>query len=141
LLRSVKRNSSEVIRGVGAWRPARPLYTPAGLYLGHFPWIPLDGERVEGIFRAIILGLYYHLRRVRIPDHYVFQMSQIEPLSMREFIAEGVLDMNGPYGLGDVFWFYSTCADSDPCFTYWVLAFYGGYFLWASTYPPGALDT
>ena len=82
-----------------------PLYTKAGIYLGHFYSAPIDESRVERIFTRIVRGLYYKARNQRIPDGYSFEVKRIDLLAFNEAWHQiKAVGYNGPHTIGtDVF--------------------------------------
>jgi hypothetical protein len=130
VMRAAKKNRSEVVRSIVKNARPKPMYTNGGLYLGHYPSIPLDGDRMDEIFQTIVRGLYYKLRLIRLPDNCVFEISRVDPLHIQEAIRdmEGIKAV-GPLRIGEVFRCYVTYAIDNDHTTAWLLGFMGGFFL------------
>ena len=128
VLRSHLRNSSRVTRDIVSKAQLRPLYTPAGIYLGHFHTVDIDSSKLNKIFTWIIRGLYYDHRNQRIPDDYAFEVVQYAPGDFKGAwqIVQQNLNPNGPISLGDVFSCAYVAAAEDLFSTWWFLEFYGG---------------
>lgn len=136
-IRSVRSNRSEIGRATVSRRRTSPLYTSGGLYLGHYPSIPIDSERLNDIFRTMIRGLYYKARRCRLPDNYLFQIRQTDPLHFRGHCEMAMRsDANGTYELGYVFGciYYTGMLDHGE--THWLLSFFNGFFVEVHTHHP-----
>ncbi|MGN6359573.1 MAG: hypothetical protein ACTHNK_04220 [Thermomicrobiales bacterium] len=116
-----------------------PRLTTHGLYLGHQRSFPVDTERLDRACAFIVRGLYYHFRKERLPDTYVYDVRRIEawdaPRVARAMHENGA---NGPYVLGDnIFSCQFFYAAEDPGITWWLLGFYHRVFLEVTTEPPG----
>jgi hypothetical protein len=117
-----------------------PLYTKGGLYLGHHPSFPIEGERVERIFTNIVRGLYYRILKARIPDDYSFEVLRLDPSGVGPVWQDlKRMKANGPYRLGDVFVCVFAYGQEDPFVTYWLLGFYDSIFVTVGTEPPGGM--
>ena len=51
---------------------------PGGIYLGHHPTMPIDGEQVQAAFNYMVRGLYFKLRKKRIPYDYRFEIRRVD---------------------------------------------------------------
>ncbi|HEY0377203.1 MAG TPA: hypothetical protein VGC87_09615 [Pyrinomonadaceae bacterium] len=114
------------------------MHTPGGIYLGHYPTVPLEGKRIEEIFKMMSRGLYFKLRQKRLPDDYVFEVRRLHNSEVIE-VARKFKEMgaNGPYTLGPgVFACLYGYDAKDEASTYWLLSFYDGVFVTISTEPP-----
>lgn len=132
--RALRRNRSELLRNVLPKARMEPTRTPGGLYLPPSYSFPLDGERVNRIFRTVASGLYYRIRQERLPDDYVFEVSRVYQRHVMDMWNEfRRLKANGPYGLGDVFGCLFLYGTEDPGVTRWLMWFYGGAFIMVST--------
>jgi hypothetical protein len=104
VIRSAKSNRSEIAMSAITNSYLKPRFTSSGIYIGHYPSFPIDGERLNQTFRTMIRGLYYRLRKIRLPDDYIFQIRRVDPLHAQEAFDEMKKSgANGPYVLGDVF--------------------------------------
>lgn len=139
VLKAVQKNRSEVARPVlaGAVRMS-PLHTSGGIYLGHYPSVPIDGERVNETVRTMVRGLYYKLKKQRIPDNYAFDIRRVDPLYVRSLHEDMVrMKANGPYTLANVFACLFLYAIEDPFVSSWLLSFFDGFVLIVHTAPEG----
>ncbi len=66
VLRSLKRHPGMVADMLRQMR-IRPLVTPAGLWLGNYPTLQIDGERYCRSLVKIIKGLYFLIRKQPFP--------------------------------------------------------------------------
>src|SRR5258707_19229 len=113
--RAMQNNRSKIARAAVDRGRIAPMYSPGGVYLGDYPSIPLEGERINETFETIARGLYFQLRGQRFPDGYSFEVLRHFPRN-----ACGLFDdmkasgPNGPYTLGAVFaWMFEWAAE-DP---------------------------
>ena len=137
--RALRRNRSELLRKALPEARVEPVRTPGGIYLPPRYSFPLDGERVNEIFRTVTRGLYYKIRQERLPDDYIFEVRRIYRNHIKDVWSEFQrLKANGPYGLGDVFGCLFLYGAEDPGVTCWLIWFYGGAFIMVSTDPPTA---
>jgi hypothetical protein len=130
VMRAARTNRSEVTKSILKLARPKPLYTNGGLYLGHYPSIRLDGDRMDEIFKTIVRGLYYRLRGIRLPDNCVFEICRVDPVHVQDAIRNmEEIKAVGPCRIGDVFVCYATHATDDDHTTAWLLGFMGGFFL------------
>lgn len=136
--RSAQKNRSRLARAAKSGAKWAPVYTPAGLYLGHAYSIPLEGERINEIFTTIVRGLYYWMGqgKERLPDDYVIDIRRVNDFNVRE-VVRGFQSVkaHGPYSVGKVFTFMAARAKEYPAATAWLLGFYDGVYINASTGP------
>ncbi len=136
VVRSIKKNRSEIARAVFRGIQRKPHYTGAGLYLGDYPSFPIDGERVNEMIRTMIRGLYFDRLKKRLPSNYDFDIRRQDQLSVKDvFEHMKKAKANGPYTLGNVFGYQLLYGDEDPGITCWYLGFYDGFFLRVNTFP------
>ncbi len=136
VIRSVEKNLSEIGRAVKTRLSRSPLYTGAGLYLGDYPSIPIEGERVNELIRTMIRGLYYDQLGKRLPDDYVFDIRRQDQIYVNEvYEIMNTLGANGPLTLGSVFGCQYLFDAKDHGISSWYLWFYGGFFLRVDTRP------
>jgi hypothetical protein len=83
-IRSVRTNRSELARTAlfqAAWKP---VYTKAGLYLGHGFAVPIEGERLNTYFQMVTRGLYYAETKERLADDCIFEVVHIQTMGVPE---------------------------------------------------------
>jgi hypothetical protein len=137
MTRSITRNSSQFSRIAMSEARYEPLLTRAGIYLGTFPTIPIDEERIKNIFSVIVRGLYYDARHKRIPDNYIFEVLGYRPWDFKqvwEYYKK--LHLNGPRVLGKVFGCAFVYAEEDEFITTWLMWFYESVFFSVSSNNP-----
>jgi hypothetical protein len=136
MTRAREHNRSEVARDAQDAR-MEPLHTQGGIYLGHYPTMPLDWERVSRTISAMIRGLYWQLRRETFPQGYSTSVTRIHPWDVQTvWEAIGASHFNGPYRLGNgVFECVMQVVSEDPGMTRWLLRFYRNYVLLVTTKP------
>ncbi len=142
--RSAQKNRSRLARAAKTGAKWAPVYTPAGLYLGHAYSVPLEGERINEIFRTIVRGLYYWMGqgKERLPDDYVTEIRRVNDFNVREVVRGfQTVKAHGPYSLSNVFTFMATRTVEYPAVTAWLLGFYDGVYIFASTEPSGGIAT
>ncbi len=133
--RAVYRNRSAYMREAQAKGRLRPMYSPAGLYLGQHIAIPLDGGRLRRMLTTIVRGLCFERLGVRLPNNCPFVVEYLQPKATNElrsiFANMGAV---GPLVLGDgVFACMFMTTKEDPTLACWLMSFYGGVSLFVST--------
>jgi len=125
VLSSQRQNSSVVARAATSSARLEPFYTKQGIYLGHYPSFPIDGNRVENTFSTLVRGLYYDARKKRFPARYRFEVFRHYPWDFK-YIWQTFsgLHPNGPRILGNVFGCVFLSAQEDLFTTYWLFWFY-----------------
>jgi|GEM_PF-6240270 len=125
VLASQRRNSSIVARAATSTGKLAGFYTQQGIYLGHYPSFPIDGDRVEKTFTTLVRGLYYDARKKRFPGGYQFEVLRHYPWDFKSIWQTfSGLHPNGPRVLGNVFGCAFLSAQEDLFTTYWLLWFY-----------------
>ena len=135
VLKSVRRNSSELGRSAVSHYRNEPLYTNGGIYLGDVVAAPVDASRIERIMTRIVRGLYHDARRERISDDYSFKVLQYRPWDFKQLVnkyEENKLSFNRR-SLGDVFECGFLFAKEDPFTTFWLIVFYKQVFFTVDT--------
>jgi hypothetical protein len=124
-LASQRRNSSILARAATSTAKLEAFHTKQGIYLGHYPSFPIDGERVEKIFATLVRGLYYDALKKRYPEGYRFEVFRHYPWDFKS-ISETFFNLhpNGPRILGNVFGCGFLKAQEDLFTTYWLIWFY-----------------
>ena len=93
LMRSVKRNRSEIARTVVKQARRQPLHSPGGIYLGSPYAAPLQTKRLESSFGKMVRGLYYHASKTHLPQDVVLDVSRIDRFHIQaawdEMAAQG----------------------------------------------------
>lgn len=139
--RSLKRNSSHLLRDILPKLRIAPLQTAVGTHIGDFPQAEFDGDRLRRTIARIVRGLYFDARRARLPDDCEIQVARPGPWQYG-----AVLDvfrgfhLNGPRVMGDVFWCAYAIATEEPAETLWALMFYERVLFTAATTPIGRHD-
>lgn len=135
VLKSVRRNSSEIARNALKNVSIEPFYTTAGIYLTDMVTAPIDTDRIERIISRIVRGLYYDARRQRMPDNYSFLVLQYYPWDFArlwQHFEEKQLTLSHR-SLGNVFGCGFLVSKEDPFITIWLLSFYERVFFSVST--------
>jgi hypothetical protein len=138
--RAIDAGQSPIAHAAKSKGRLSPMHTKGGIYLGHYPSVPLDGPRVVRILSNIVRGLYYYIHHgERIPVDYRFEVQRLDPLqpaAPREIFAS--MNTKNVYSLGDgsVFCCAYIFAEEDAGITYWLLQFYNRIFCTVATEPP-----
>jgi len=103
-----------------------PMVTPAGLYVGTFPVVPLEEDRVQKIFGYLVRGLYHHVQGGRLPTDCEIRTWVIYEQTKLDLIAS----MNQhtiliPFTLRDVFTCWYLVDPADLKTSVWITEFYG----------------
>lgn len=135
--RSVERKQSVVIRAaVEANLPPEPLYTPSGLYMGHYVPFPLDGDRLKQIFFTIVRGLYYHIHKQRLPLDCRFEGGYPTAEGAKEMFEWFLQRGAQPVVMGEnVFGCMYIYAEEVPTRTTWLMWFYNSIAYYVETWP------
>jgi len=135
--RSFKTNRSDFARAARAKAKYEAMHSSGGIYLGHYPSVPLDGERIASIFKTIVRGLFYKLQKDVLPNDYEYECRRVDGFHVQALISDlQRVGINGPYLLGEnVFACYFMYADTNPFLTYWLLCFYNSVFVTVSSEP------
>ena len=124
-LSAVRQNKSALAREVTKSASQEPFYSKGGIYLGEAVSGNFDGERMRRIFCRITHGLYFKVRRKRIPDSYVCRAERWTADDFNKLWPKlQEVGFNGPYECGDVFRCIMLYADEDEFITTWWLWFY-----------------
>lgn len=126
LMRSIRRRQSKLREAVGKARRI-PVQTPSGIYLGMWPMIPVDNDRLGRIFHRMARGIYFGVLGHRLPDDCWTQVYYMEDESCEQ-TWNWMLENKaiGPYevGQGNVCHFIYMVARDEPCTSLWFLLFY-----------------
>lgn len=126
VLKSARRNSSELARVALTDFRIEPFYTTGSIYLSDVIAVPVDADRIERIMFRIVRGLYYDARRQRIPNHYSSQVRQYNPwgfASLWQHFDEQQWALSTRV-LGNVFGCGFLYDKEDPFVTIWLISFY-----------------
>jgi hypothetical protein len=141
--RSHRRNSSELIRKAMQLVSIEPLYTRAGVYLGHFPQTYVDDDRLSHALGMMVKGLFFDARKNRLPDDCRVTIVRHDPWDYAAVIqAFDLPSKPSSRRVGEVFRCAFRWATEDPRLTLWLLLFYGRVLFSATTEPmdPEASD-
>lgn len=123
--RAAHTNRSDFARVAIRNMRSEPAFTPSGLYVGHFPTVPVDPKRVDRIFRLIARGLFWKLFARRIPENYVIEALKIPHNdAAREIQREINLGATGPYAIGNGVFYCYFLATGTPFVHNWLMCFY-----------------
>jgi hypothetical protein len=116
----------------------KAMCTPHGIYLGHFPTVPLEWKRMNRFFRLVVRGLYWKKFEKRLPDNYHIEVrrcyASVFPELFRLMMENGG---NGPHAIGEgVFGCVFVMAEEDPFITHWLMWFYESVFISVASGPP-----
>jgi len=137
VFRSVQKNWSHFGRVAIASGRLEPVFSPAGLYLGHRVGVPIDSKRINRFFKLVARGLYWKKFTQRIPDDYVFEVRRLGasafPAAYEAMMKVGA---HGPHVIGNgVFWCIVVIMEENPFITHWFMAFYDSIFITVTTGP------
>lgn len=124
VIRSIKRNSSHLVREGRRTRQITPFHSPGGLYLGSAPAIPIEQARVDRMFGRIVRGLYLALSKgTRLPMDCPLEVGKVHALAKDQTIA--LFDRPGArmYAIGDSFQCAYIVAKDRPTASLWLLRF------------------
>ena len=122
VLRSLKRHPGWVADALRQMK-IRPLLTPAGLWLGDYPALPLDGERYCRSLVKIIKGLYFLIRKHPFPaDGQIVNCAHLcaETLPLINLIEE---NLSPTFDFGDDVFEWRFGQNKEGV-TMWKLSFY-----------------
>jgi hypothetical protein len=88
VMRSVKKNRSEIAREIQKRTYRKPLYTPGGIYVGSPLAASVDAKRLTLSFERMVRGLYYHTWKQHLPRDYTFDISRVDGFQTVESWAE-----------------------------------------------------
>jgi hypothetical protein len=121
--------------------------TPMGIILPPALSVPIDGPRVIGTVIRIVKGLYFHERRIRLPDthrviaHDVLALQNPPLERMRELYEIGSLigslQTTPRKIVGKVFAYHWASNPAEPTNTMWLLDFFDGIRFFCVTQPTG----
>jgi hypothetical protein len=137
MARAISRNRSDFARAAVVRMAYRPLNTPGGIYLGEFPTVPLDSDRLLTAIAFVVRGLYYSGANAPFPANYMMDIRRVHQLSIGT-VWESIhnLTKRPTFMLGDgVFACDVVYGSEDWSTTFWVLAFYRNFVLTVATAP------
>jgi hypothetical protein len=102
--------------------------------LGEVLSFPIEGHE---IFSRIARGLYYNIRRQRIPDDYTFEVSRPDPLKLGEMMDNILQLPHRAFHVGNSKEFIGIFLGSseDPFTMIWLLWFYQSVCIYVGTEP------
>ncbi len=139
VLRSARYGSSQIAREFLNKGKFERILTPNGIFLGTYPTIQIDSQKIIDVLKYIILGLNYTLYNSRLDLSYVHEVKRVYPHNVAE-VWNGTIAIgcNGPYYLGEeVFGCLTTSYENDLNMTGWTLLFYSQICFIINTYPQG----
>ncbi len=135
VIRSVRRNSSDLARDLELKSRWEPMHTPGGVYMQHLITVPLEEKRLVYLFSMMVKGLYYSKFKQRLPDDCLIEVKRTHPFGCHDFweIVRQMQSVNGPYVWGDVFACMFLYGLEDTAVTAWSLLFYESTLIQVST--------
>jgi hypothetical protein len=144
VLRAIQRPQKRGMRAA-LFQSLQPvqLVSPLGLYAGQTFSMKLEGERLERILQKIIKGMYWHIRKERVPNGYrvyshligrqpgqYFQQTEQQILAFPEYV------------IGDqAFAYRYVMFDEIPGLSVWRFEFYRTIGFMGYTIKPGETET
>lgn len=125
VMKSFRSKRSELLRNFLTEGAFISYHTKGGIYLGEFPSVPIDANRIGKIIFNIAQGMFFDHRKQCIPKEYECEVLRHEPWDF-ENVWESFksLNINGPRILGEVFGCAYVSAEEDPSTTMWLIWFY-----------------
>lgn len=111
----------------------KPIYTPAGLYLGEAGALSIDAARIQRVVSRIVRGLFFHHFGKRLPSaHTIWILSDwfTPNLADKELLAEvqvalDFLSSAEPREIGSgIFCYRHRILEDEPDGSIWWLCFY-----------------
>jgi hypothetical protein len=136
VMRSVKRNRSEIARTVARHARRKSLHSPGGIYLGSVFAAPVETVRLESTLGKMVRGLYFHASRTLLPQDILLEVSRIDRFQIRS-----VWDDMEARGAGTnvihphVFACRHYCDAQFPFYSRWLLLFYNTILIEVLTLP------
>ncbi|MBL8204816.1 MAG: hypothetical protein JNM09_11355 [Blastocatellia bacterium] len=136
VLRSAQTNRSQIAKAAKRSARLEAIHTKAGIYLGHAYSIPLEEDRVNGIYTTIVRGLYFYLMKKPLPQDCQFEVRKMTSDAEEGWEQIKKIGFNGPYKLGqDVFTCIFMYADEENAISQWWMWFYESICIYVSTCP------
>jgi hypothetical protein len=141
LMRSVMTNRSELAQTVAKQAFRKPLYTPAGIYVGSHFAAPLETKRLEFSFEKMVRGLYYHVWEQHLDRTYKFLINRIDMFHVAEVWEERKhLGVNLACIHSDVFFCQYEFDAEYNSLSRWLLLFYNSILIEVLTLPPNGIE-
>lgn len=119
--RSHARNSSELIKKAMDSVRVEPIYSRAGVYLGHFPQAYVDDGRLFQVLGMIVRGLYCDARKERLPDNCRVIVNRHDPWDYPAvYEAFDLPSRPASRAVGGVFRCAFRRATEEPSLTLWL---------------------
>jgi hypothetical protein len=136
MLESFRSNRSVLAREAASSLRIEPMYTPSGLYLGHFPAFKCNGDWTRSAFTYMVRGLYQKILKKRIPDDYKFDVARVDRFHAARMFREAVQLQPGHIRLGEgVFDCTFLYTEKDKFASYWLLMFHDSILITVVTKP------
>ena len=129
VLRSLQKHPGWVADALRQMK-IRPLLTPAALWLGDYPALPLDGERFCRSLFKIVKGLFYLIRKQPFPsDGEIVVCAQLcaETLPLIKMVEE---NLSPTFNFGDDVFEWGFGQNKEGV-TVWKLSFYRSFVCYA----------
>lgn len=127
VLRGIDRGEAQGFkRGIFESMAEAEIYTTEGIYLGNAGVMNIDRDRLMSFVRRNIQGLFYHVYRQKIPEHFrVTPAPFLETTNerLRKFVDLVRKDNIKETGRG-IFRFTWTNATDSPMTSIWLMEFY-----------------
>ncbi len=142
VFRSIKKNWSDFGRVAISQGHIKAMHSPGGIYLGHYPSVPVEWKRVNRFFRMVARGLYWKKFEKRFPDGYTFEVRRLYASAFSDLFRHVMENGgNGPHAIGEgVFGCAFMMAEEDPFITYWLMWIYESIFITVATGPHHYFD-
>jgi hypothetical protein len=141
LKRSVETNRSEIARAALNYAYRVPLRTPSGLYVDSAFAVPVDPKRIESMYRKMVTGLYYHVRRTHLDRDYQFLFSHtLRSWTYREWVTMQQHGATCIYKHPEIFACQYLIVDSQPSLSRWQLLFYQAILVQVFTIPATGIE-
>jgi hypothetical protein len=141
LKRSVQTNRSEIARAALKYAYRVPVRTESGLYVDSAFAVPVDGKRIESMYRKIVTGLYYHVRKTHLNRDYQFLFSHtLRSWTYREWMSMQQQGATGICKNPEIFACQYLIVDSQPMLSRWQLLFYKAILIQVFTIPATGIE-
>jgi hypothetical protein len=145
VLRAIRKPNASAKR-MELYRSMSPVqvHTPGGLYLGPSFTLRLDGERLKRIMTKIIKGMFWTLRKERLPDDYetyAHPVGAFPPDDARSATERNILPFReSTIGNGAFAYRWVVLEDVDRNISAWRFVFYGSIAFMGYTVRSGATE-
>ena len=137
ILRSMRRNMSQIARAFNGDGQMVPMTTHGGIYLGDMPGVPLEAERLQRIYSNIVRGLHFSARGERLPNDTRFTWKhRTGPASPEGFQRLRAVPWTATRRIGDNVFECGYIAGEAPYEAVWLLIFYSSVYIMVVSQPP-----